>query len=99
MKVIEDSKCPRCGTPTHWGHSTASHVGFEIDEVECFGCNAIEEAEKDNKETPRGVTKFARAVSLVEDMALPSRAEFFEDYAKQQETKARIREANKHRQT
>ena len=94
MKIIADSKCPRCGTPTHWGHSTASHVEFEIDDIECFACNALEEAEKD-KEIPRGKTLFPRAYSSVEGMELPTRLEFYEDNARQQEIKKRIREANR----
>lgn len=94
VRTIQEEHCPRCGVPIWHAYSTDSNVRFELDEVTCYACQFKEQEERKLHDEP-GVTRFVRAFQDDETVPLPDRAAFFEQMAKEQEHKERMRAAKR----
>lgn len=76
--VLEEEKCPNCGTPYWLGHTSHGSVDYRVDFDQCLACAELEETTKDVKLDP-GVRASVRAVGAVDESGveepLPSRQE------------------------
>ena len=58
---LDREKCGKCGHPSWIAHNSDNNLQFEIEEIECFACQALEEHEKKRKDGEKkpGITEFA----------------------------------------
>jgi hypothetical protein len=89
VKVIEDSRCPKCGVLAWHAYSTDSYIEFECEDVTCQACAHKEEAEEKEKDKRPGTTKVVRAKNAIEGEPLPGRLDFFKRLQQEAEIKAR----------
>ena len=89
VKVIEDSRCPKCGVLIWHAYSTDNYIEFECEDVTCQACAHKEEVEEKEKDRKPGVTKVVRAKNAVEGEPLPGRIDFFKRLQAEAEMKAR----------
>lgn len=91
---LDKEKCSKCGHPAWIAYNSDNNIQFEIEEIECYACQALEEHEKrrGDKELRPGVTEFASPVHDMwqyghshEEYPLPDR----ETYMTQESEKAR----------
>ena len=78
--VLDQEKCPQCGNPVWYCHSTDNRIDFEVKTGVCYAKAEIEDFEKDEKnKLGSGEYRYAVPVGLEnEDKTrdpLPSRAE------------------------
>ena len=85
VKIIEDSRCPKCGVLAWHAYSTDNMIEFECEDIHCQACAEKERVESESKHTEPGVTKVVKAKPALEDEPLPSRRDFFERMAAERE--------------
>lgn len=88
VKILDDSKCPKCGVLIWHGYSTDSHIEFECEDVICHACAEKDRVESKEKNKTDGATKVVRAKPAFEGDPLPGRRAFFERMAKEKELEA-----------
>ena len=94
VKTIQEEHCPRCGVPIWHAYSTDSNVKFELDDVTCYACQFKEQEEAKMRDEP-GVTRIVRVLPDDPETPLPDRSAFFEQMAKEQEQKEKLRAAKR----
>lgn len=73
-QTYQDELCKNCGTPVWLGHSEDPTIQFEDDTTVCYGCQHLQQKNKEDKELPDGATRYVKPVPATEEDELPTRA-------------------------
>jgi hypothetical protein len=78
VKTILDEKCPHCGVPIWWGHSSNGDIGFKLKTLQCEACLFKAENEPESKDKKAGESHVVFAVPDDEEGELPPRSDYLE---------------------
>jgi len=79
VKTLLDEKCPHCGVPIWWAHSSNGDIGFKLKTIQCESCLFKSENEPEAKDKKAGESHVVYAVPDDEEGGvLPPRSDYFE---------------------
>ena len=82
VKTIMDEKCPHCGVPIWYGHSSNADIGFKLRTLRCEACLFKSENEPEAKDKKAGESHVVYAVPDDGVEALPPRSDYYEREAR-----------------
>lgn len=78
VKTLVDEKCPHCGVPIWWGHSSNGDIDFRLKTLKCEACLFKAENEPEAKDKKAGESHVVYAVPDEGVEALPPRSDYLE---------------------
>ena len=82
VKTIMDEKCPHCGVPIWYGHSSNGDIGFKLKTIKCEACLFKSENEPESKDKKAGEHHVVYAIPEDGVEELPPRSDYLERAAK-----------------
>ena len=71
--ILQRETCKKCGTPYWLGRNPDRYIKFDADIVTCYGCVAVEDYDKNQKERESGTTTYP-VFSMYLEKPRPSRS-------------------------
>jgi len=78
VKTLLDEKCPACGVPIWWAHSSNPDINFKLKTIQCESCLFKAENEPESKDKKPGENHVVFAIPEDGVDELPPRSDYLE---------------------